>query len=251
MAEIAPGWSAVGALTVYAFPAGQLGVFAIPYGTTRGRFQTIGPQEILDASGALAAIDGTQFDDCGAGCAYPDFLVYDAGQGIEASSLRPSDGVTICVANGQAVALPGAQLAFGTTVAMQLWPTLVAGSNVVASNGGSNANQEWRAAIAIMSPGQVAFIAGVGDMVGFATAIQALGATDAGYTDGGGSAALVVPGNQAGGTSYRAVPTWLVARPPAAVNAAGMAFGAVVAAIVAAGIAYEVLKGRRGPGAMP
>jgi hypothetical protein len=259
VAEVVPGQSTVGALTVYAFPASQLGVFAQQSAIGgQGQFDPLGPDEIIASSGAVAALDGTQFDNCPgqnlpsdnsayetSACGYPDFLVYDVAAGIRASSLRPSDGITICVANNQAVALPGAQLAFGTTVAMQLWPALVSGGAVVADNSGSNSTQEWRAALAIMSPTQVAFIVGVGDMVSFATAIAALGATDAGYTDGGGSAALVTPAGMTAGSSYRPVPTWLIAKQPETVTGIGIALGALVAALVAGGIAYEVLKIRK------
>lgn len=208
--------------------------------------------QALASTGADAVLDGTQFDACDglpyatSQCAYPDFLAFDQSSGVSANGLRPSDGVTIGVADGQAFAMPGSQTAPGATVAMQLWPALVVGSTVVADNSGSNATQEWRAALAIMSPDQLAFVIGPADMATFANQILQLGATDAGYTDGSYSAALATQDGMYGPTPLRRVPLWLVARPavPTAVKA-GLIATAI--ALGVGGLAWWWSKNRPKP----
>lgn len=243
--EIAPGFSQFGNLSVYAFPASQLGIYGQQAGGP-SRFLPIPADQVLEASGADAALDGTQWDNCPGNdfqgdsvrnaqstCAYPVFMAFDADSGVNAPSLRPGDGLTISVAGGQASALPGAQAAPGATVAMQLFPGLVSAGAVIADNSGSNANSMWRAALAIMSPTQLAFVVGTGTMVDFANAILQMGATDAGYTDGSYSAALATSGGVSGPTPYRHVPLWLVARS----NVARAAGSALAAFVTAAGLA--------------
>jgi len=238
--EIAPGFSTFGSLSVYAFPANQLGIYGQQIDSAH--FVPIPVDQVLAASGADAALDGTQWDNCPGNdhpgdnvrnalsqCAYPDFLALDLSAGINASSLRPNDGLTISVAGGQASALSGSQVVAGASVAMQLFPALVMGGSVVADNSGSNANEMWRAALAVMSPNQLAFVVGTGTMVEFATKIAQLGATDAGYTDGSYSAAIVTADGITGPTPYRHVPLWLIAKPASGVVSGGSVLAGFIA----------------------
>lgn len=240
---VALGLSQIGGLTVYAFSPSQLDVFAQP---VAGGFAPIAPSDILAASGAVAALDGPQFENCSgqnlpygnasyaqSQCGYPQFLVQ--GSAIAHPGSRPNEGHTLSVVGGQVSIAQGAQVAPGASVAVQLWPPLVIDSQVVASNIGSNVTVERRAALAVLPGGMLAFIVGSDDMYGFASSIQALGATFAGYTDGGGSAALVPA---TGGS--RPVPTWLIAR--ASGGSMGPILGALILGGIAAGILYATLK---------
>lgn len=248
------GISQIGSLTVYAFDASLLGVFGQP-ASVAGRFVPIGPDDVLTASGASAALDGVQFDTCDSApyatsqCGVPVFMVYDSARGVSVAGSHPNEGMTISVANGQAVAMSGSQMAAGAQVAVQLWPSLVSGGQVVVSNSGTNATAERRAALAIISPNQLAFVVGAANMVDFANAIAALGATDAGYTDGGGSTSLVTQGGFFGASEHRRVPTWLIASSGGLSGAISSAFGnglsngmaaivSVVVAVAAVGAIY-------------
>lgn len=238
----APVLLQTGGLTVYAFDAAQLGVFAKPVGP--GQFQPLGPGEILQASGVLAALDGPEFGVCdGRGygasqCGYPQELVYDNARGIAANGQRSSSGMTISIVGGIAQVTHGAQVVPGARVAVQLYPSLVENGDVVVSDAGSNADAVGRAALAVISPTRLAFVvAHAMPMVQFARTIRdQLGAQFVGYTDGGGSTALVTPERVYLGVTgeRRRVPTWLVVNPPSGVNPWVIAGGA--AALAAAGI---------------
>lgn len=253
MASALPdGLASVGGLTIYSFAPSRLGVFGAQ---AAGDFAPLGPDDVLAASGAVAALDGPEFDLCAgqglpagnaayavAGCARPAALVYDAARGLAAPGRRSGAGLTVSVVGGRAVVAPGDAAAPGASAAVQLWPPLVSGGQVVASDTGSNAEVNGRAALAVLDDGRLAFAVGRMPMVAFARALAAAGATDAGYTDGGGSTALVVPGAVYGSSERRRVPTWLTVEP------AGPGAGVVVGALLAAaGVAAVVVAlGRRG-----
>ncbi len=212
-------------LTVYPFNASQLGVFGQSNGTP-GQFMSLDPATALTQSGALAIMDGPEYTSCGGGssddtstCGAPDFMVFDSNSGVSAPGLssNSNSGVTISVVNGQASASPGNSPAAGAQVAVQCSITLVQGGQVSPT---SSPFVGWMAALAIMSPTQLAFVVGpMGSMPEFANALVALGATDAGYTDGSYSTAIAVAGDQIYGptrgsqypTNHRQVPIWLVA----------------------------------------
>jgi hypothetical protein len=209
-----------GGLTAYAFDAAQLGVFAKPLGP--GQFMPVGPGEVLAASGALAAPDGPEFGVCDVHnhgypsyqCGYPQERVYDAGRGVAADGERSNSGITVSVIGGQVQVTRGAQTIPGAKVSVQLYPSLLENGDIVTSNSGSNADAVGRAALAVISPTRLAFVvANAMPMVEFARSIRDnLGASYAGYTDGGGSTALVTPGQTYLGSTgeRRRVPTWLV-----------------------------------------
>lgn len=239
---VAPGLSQVGGLTVYAFSPSQFDVFAQP---VSGGFVPVAPSDILAASGAVAALNGPEFFNCSgqdlppgnaayavSQCGYPQFLVQ--GSSIAHPGSRPTEGHTLSVVGGSISIAEGAQPVPGASVAVQLWPPLVIDSQIVASNVGGNATVERRAALAVFPGNTLAFIVGVGDMFSFAAAIQALGATFAGYTDGGGSAALVP-----GPSGTRPVPTWLIVRGGGGM---GPILGALIVTGIAAGILYATLR---------
>lgn len=244
-----PGLSQIGGLTVFAFDASQLGVFAQPLG---GAFTPTAPEEVLGMSGAIAALDGPEFDNCAgqdlppgnaaayaaSQCGYPRFLVLDQGRGVSFEGTSPGDGLTVSIIGGQASVQRGSSVAPGASVAVQLFPALVLNGQVVVSNNGSNAISERRAALAVISPTQLAFVIGASDMVTFASAIRRMGAVHAGYTDGGGSTSLVLPQEIHGASERRRTPTWLVAN-AGGVSPAGAAVGALLLAVaVGAGIYY-------------
>ncbi len=208
-------------LTVYPFNASQLGVFGQPNGTP-GQFTSLDPATALAQSGAAAVMDGPIYTSCDQSasddvstCGIPNFMVFDSNSGVSAPGLssNSSSGVTISVVNGQASASPGNSPAGGAQVAVQCSITLVQNGQVSPT---SSPFSGWMAALAILSPTQLAFCVGpMGSMTAFANALIAVGATDAGYTDGSYSTAIGVAGDQIYGPlrsdgTHRQVPTWLV-----------------------------------------
>lgn len=234
-------------LTAYVFPASQLGVLAQP--TADGNATPIAPSDVLAMlPSSLAALNGPAYDTCGgvseasAVCEIPTFAISDSSRGISFAGSRPNNSYTISVVAGQVQVTPGSAVPFGAGVAVQGWLTLVRNGRVVASNDGQNAETGWRSALAVLDSSTLAIVIGYMDMVGFATAMATyLGATDAVYTDGGGSTALVVPQNTYGSTENRRVAAWLVVNPPVGLaSVAGtIVFSLVIAGLAAAG--YYVL----------
>jgi len=232
------GFSQIGGLNVFAFQPSQLDIFAQP---VPGGFAPIAPADIIGMSGAVAALNGPEFLNCDgqnlpngnasyavSQCGYPQFLVQ--GSSISSPGTRPGAGMLVSV-NGNSVSFDGSG-----PVTVQLWPPLIVNGQVVASNSGSNATSENRAALAVFqNPNLLAFVTGQGSMVDFANAIAQLGATAAGYTDGGGSAALAP---YSGGS--RPVPVWLIARPPGGGGSALL--GALIVAGIVGGILYATAK---------
>lgn len=201
------------------FDASRLGVWSDPIDAGSAVPHT--PGEALSLSGADAVLDGPMFANCssstyaGSSCAVVRFEQYDAGRGTSFTGSSSGDGLTIALVDGRAVASDGASIPEGASVAIQCYPALVRNGQVVASNGpGTNGNAEQRAAVCIMSDGRVALATGAMDMVSFATVLAAVGAVDAGYTDGGGSTALwLSDGQRFGASEQRKVATWVVAGP--------------------------------------
>lgn len=239
------GLDPVNGLWLAAFPPAWLGAWARPIGNGRTTPSTAG--EALAATGADAVLDGAMFERCDAHalagtdaqryaasqCASLRFGLRDAASGLSIPPRDPHAGMTIAVANGVASAHDGAAMPDGATFAAQLYPPLVRGGHVVASDApAGNATEEWRAALAIMDDGRCAFAVGAMDMVAFARALRDAGATQAGYTDGGGSARLAMPAAYKGASENRRVAAWLTARAPD--ESAGLLFSAGVVAAVGA-----------------
>lgn len=181
---------------------------------------------------AAFALDGPMFDASGS-----EYLLLDFATGVFKQSKHPSAGITISVNPGISVA-HGAAYRAGCRAAVQLYPSLVERGVVVASEG-VDTGAEWRAAVAVMPGGLLAFAVGQMGMADFARELQAAGAIYAGYTDGGSSTTLATQNGRYGHPAPRQVPTWLVARgafvPPLVGVAALMAAGGYTAWRVARG----------------
>ena len=202
-------------LTILSFPPSMLSLYAA--GTTN----TVRPTNVQDAVAAThpdAALDGPMFEKCNPGdsyqsqpCGHVLYRHYDLTGGIDIPSVHPNQGVTISVlADGTAQAARGAAVPPGATVAVQLYPEMVANGTPVPVRPG---DAERRAALAIMRDGRLAFIASTpmtNDQFGIRLA-QA-GALYAGYTDGGGSTSLQTPTGYVGSSEHRRVLTWLLAK---------------------------------------
>lgn len=243
------------------FPASWLGIAAIDRDAS-GRIQTgtYHPIRLLDAMavpGVHAAIDGPMFSNCDPGasyatsqCADPRFAQADLddrdGRVLRdaADAGEAGKGVSVSVVRGQARWNAGSTSDPNATVSVQLYPSLVLDGVVTnVSDSGSNAQRVWRSAIAGYPDGSLAFWVGQASLQDFANRVRATGATWAGYTDGGGSAALGMKSSTGiqrwGSSEDRPVAVFVVAREPNARSAAAkvaeaMAIGAGVA--VAAGL---------------
>lgn len=238
-----------------AFDPSWLGVWAEPLSASHTKPHS--PSEALAMSGAKAVLDGPMFEHCSGGdsdvtsqCDVIRFLQFDASRGLSFGGDSPRAGVTISVVGGRAVAASGASPASGASVAVQLYPALVLGGRNVASNAsGTNGNSEGRAGLAILSDGRVAFCDGFLDMEGFANALISVGATDAGYTDGGGSTALwLEDGTMYGASEHRRVATWLTASPSGllGIPASGWFLAAGAAVVVgSAALVYRQFVNKR------
>lgn len=223
-------------ITLLAFDASWLHAWSRPIG--HGRVMPSHASEAL-ATGAAAVVDGPMFAMCdspagsteaqkyaASQCAQSNFGVFDAS-GIDLPSFRPDEGITIGSYGDAAFAVDGFVKPDGAVVAVQLYPPLVRNGANIASDVGSNATAEWRAGVALLGNGQVAFAAGAMSMTAFANALIESGATDAGYTDGGGSTRLAHGGSFVGAAENRRVATWIVARPPTNTPAALVGLGLV------------------------
>ena len=211
-----------GGVTFASFAASRLGVWSDPIPGTADAVPH-SPAEALAASGADVILDGPMFENCNGGdyassqCAVVRFQQLDASNGVSFGTESQSEGITIAVVNGTAVAADGAQVPAGASVAIQCYPALVrAGRNVADNNAGTNGTAEQRAGVGIMSDGRVVLAAGAVSMAGLASAMIAAGVVEGGYTDGGGSTALwLSDGQRYGASEQRRVATWIIAKPEA------------------------------------
>lgn len=148
--------------------------------------------------GIVAAIDGSMFSY--APGEPHDYDTYRAGinrfaihypeRGISYAGITPGDGVTLGVrATGIPYASRGNVVERGSVWAAQFFPTLVFGGVVTPSL--SDVDRNKRAAVGFLRDDR-AFLAVASSMSmpDFAEKLRAMGALNAGYTDGGGSAAL-------------------------------------------------------------
>lgn len=247
-----------GGVTFAAFAASRLGIWSDPIPGTADAVPH-SPAEALAASGADVILDGPMFANCNGGdyassqCAVVRFQQIDLSSGMSFGTESQSEGITIAVVNGTAVAADGAQVPPGASVAIQCYPTLVrAGRNVADNNAGTNATAEMRAGVGILSDGRIVFAAGAVSMSGLASALIAAGAVEAGYTDGGGSTAMwLSDGQRYGASEHRRVATWIIARPETVLGslmpstASGrFVAAALVVAIVTGGYAWYTSRRR-------
>ena len=217
-------------LTWVAFPAAQFGIFSAPRTAPGARPSDRAPTtaaEALEASGALAVLDGPMFERCegrtyaASTCADLDYL--HRAPGLSDPGEHPTRGATLSAWKGGASIAPGAQVDPRAQVAVQLYPALLLDGRNVATDDGTNTDRVWRAGVGLHPRLGVVFaVMPSATMRGFAEALRALGVVSAGYTDGGGSASLLVRGlERVGSSENRRVASWLVALPPSAPAPAG------------------------------
>ncbi len=147
-----------------------------------------------------------------------DYHLYDSrGVSDDGGTATDARGVTLSVTPSGVIAQSGDAVTPDATAAVQLYPPLVRGGVAVAS-AQKNTDVTWRAALALLADGRLAFAVGHMPMAQFAAALVALGAAEAGYTDGGGSARLAVRGKFYGSSENRRVVSWLLVRAQLPVN---------------------------------
>lgn len=182
-------------------PAWALGVAVSPRSEDAAHMNPETALPVMDSNHhLLAVVDGPMFEECGSrggyantDCESLNYLVFDPKANANAPSKHPGDGCIIGFdGEGVGFARRGGVKLPTDKVAIQGFPTLVFDGHVVASNTGSNSEQNWRAALVLMNDGRIALAATARrlDMVAFAQALVAAGAKAATYTDGGGSTAL-------------------------------------------------------------
>ena len=204
-------------------PPGGLGVIVPPTPITARTLFAQNP-------GVVLAVDGPMFSYCAGEphdydryqCGSVDFLLSDTRTGVSVPG-KPefqSSGITFSISNGQIVGQPGRNPQPGSVAAFQLYPTLVQNGRVVVSerppehpDGQSN----HRIAFGKLNDGRAFFAYGYASMYDFAQQLLGEGAVSAGYTDGGGSASLVMrmpdgslQGSDANDPGGRRVPSWIV-----------------------------------------
>jgi hypothetical protein len=228
-------------LVIFRFPAAWLQPYARPIAPGSRSYQRVrGSYALGEVPGAIAALDGSMYDDLGGGRADLNFLI--SGPGI----LDPGDfdtrGVTANVLrDGQVSWRRGAGIASGARVSVQLYPSLVeSGRNV--QNPRRDTDSNWRAALVEFAPGELAFALQRAPMHEFANALIREGAVWAGYTDGGGSARVLIRDaagsiTRFGSSEDRAVPMWLLVQPRAA-QSAEPTQGTILALLVAVLLAF-------------
>jgi hypothetical protein len=207
--------------TVATFDAPLLSIITFP---KSGR--TVWPSRASEALQAdpsvVAVIDGPMFNNCDSrpyatsSCADMDYLHVDAAKQInyQADSDKRGRGITLSVMpDGSTRWALGASPESGAKTSVQFYPSLVYNGQVQSvSNSGSNANRVWRAGVAQLSDGKLAFVVAQESLSGFAALLRRLGAVHAGYTDGGGSTAVATRERTVGSSENRPVATWLAVR---------------------------------------
>ncbi len=238
----------IGGLHVVRFAPSQLGIVASPIPDSGGEYRPMRLAEALAFPGVIAAIDGPMFSNCdpsGRGylsstCADPRFLQEDVRMAIRDLADRGDGGrgLTLSIAGGQPRWFDGDAKAEGATVSVQLYPSLVRdGQASTVSTAGGNGSSVWRAALAELRSGELAFVVAVDSLQGFARKLAEI-ARWAGYTDGGGSTALgwrdAAGEHRRGSGENRPVATFLVALEEAPLDLPGV--GAVLLCGLGAGL---------------
>lgn len=253
-------------LTMIAFPPAGLGV-VIPSNPITAETLFRGHPDVV------VAIDGPMFDYCPGQprdydryqCGVVRYSMFDAGRNVNAPgySSTANEGVTFSLRGGALSAASGRRPAPGASVAIQMYPGLVENGAIAIRRRteGPDAQPNWRVAMGLLRDGRAFFAHGRKTMYEFAEALLAAGAVWAGYTDGGGSASLVLrradgglAGSDPDDPRGRRVPSWIVWSPTTSTGAPvapqGGSQGASPLAILAgfslaaAGV-YVALRARR------
>jgi len=180
--------------------------------------------------GVVLAVDGPMFSYCPGEphsyetyqCGSVDFLLLDTRTGVNVQG-KPefqTSGITYSFAGGQLVGWLGRSPQPDAVTAFQLYPTLVYEGRVVAGERPPehpDGQRTHRIAVGRLSDGRAFFAYSYATMREFAEQLLNEGATSAGYTDGGGSASLVMrmpdgslQGSDANDPGGRRVPSWIV-----------------------------------------
>jgi hypothetical protein len=216
---VAPGATLVeqDGLTAYVFPATRLGLYMDPVVDVHVRPHTAA-EALAAYPKADAMLDGAMFrltDRRGYETSQKAMLDYgarDDAHELSYHGLYPGRGITIAVHDGRAVVADGWSAPELAHVAAQFYPTLVHGGAVVARRD-RNTQRVQRAGLAVLRDGRLAlFVCKAGLRVVAERLRGVLDATDAGYTDGGGSTRLALrDGRWFGSTENRRVACWLLA----------------------------------------
>lgn len=207
------------------FPAKQLGVYLDSAGLPLNRARPHTAAEVLDlCPAAEAVLDGPMFHVADRYANYEtykvgvlDYRYIDTQDGdtADGGALTDRKGCTLSIVPpGVSLWFDGDHVAPGALAAVQFYPALVRAGRVVAS-AQVNRSKVWRAGIGSINE-DVVFAVGVATMSDFAHWMLLLGCTEAGYTDGGGSARLAVREQgvpSAGSRENRRVPSWLTCEP--------------------------------------
>ena len=207
-----------------------------------------------------AVLNGPMFDKCDPRASYErqscDRIAYALRSStFNAPGRHEGAGCTLSV-HGDVAGFGSPQ--DSADVVVQLAPCLVrGGASIRQASTSSNRETTWRAGVALLGDGALAFVVGRMPLQAFADAIaRELHATDAGYTDGGGSTRLAEHGGAVGSSENRPVASWLAfvdaagfEVSPGAQAQSGVTLGQVagVGFAVGAGIlaAREIRKRRR------
>ncbi len=181
---------------------------------------------------ALGLLDGPMFGFCaGEPHSYPSYqcgatqtALHDGWTGATQRGSMPRAGGTLVRRGSRATVvsgLPDPATLSGADLVLQARPELVRDGVVVAS-ASIDGDATRRAAVALLGPDVAALVVSrpMGNHA-FAVALQRLlGATEALYTDGGGSTELLVAGRPVGGTTGRSrrVPSFVAAIDPSLRN---------------------------------
>lgn len=166
---------------------------------------------------------------------------FDSSTGVDIPSSRSSQGMTISVMpDGTTSTAMGDAVAAGARVAVQFYPALVVNGVV---QDVADESFPYVAAVVVMSDGRMGFVVGRNmSLPTFAQRLADAGAVQAGYTDGGGSAAIITPTVYVGSSEHRRVLTWLVARVPS--GSAAVQGGVILVGLAVVGASWWLLRRR-------
>lgn len=201
----------VGALHVVTGSASAFRAVVAPVGGDRVR-----PLRASDAltMSTRAVVNGPMFSKCVPGDSYDaqqcERIAYVLRiDGTRFPGRHPGDGCTLSIVGG--VASFDEPAPVDASIVVQLAPCLVRRGRAIAqASTPSNLSTTWRAGVALLPSGELAFAVSYSPLQQFADALERdLDASAAGYTDGGGSARLAEHGAAIGSRENRPVASWL------------------------------------------
>jgi hypothetical protein len=188
---------------------------------------------------AIALLNGAMYSDCGTGCRIPDYALADPAGALPG---RLAQGTAVGVDAEGRVRWGRWPAETPPRVGAQLYPELLRNGASVVDRSVNN-ERRWRAGVG-QQGGQLVLVAGVGPMAQFTDKARALGITELGYTDGGGSTKLWVRGQGVvGDPEDRAVASWIIVTDEPSATTRKIAGGALL--VGAAGLLAIALAGRR------